>query len=89
LQAEIIYNNDILISPNPVTDYLEIAINNVILSEAKNPVLNVKVFNVLGVEVMAASIHPMTQSHRMNIENLPPGVYFVQIGSRMQRFVKM
>ena len=26
---------------------------------------------------------------RLDVSHLPPGVYFVQIGSRVQRFVKM
>jgi len=76
------------ISPNPATDYIVVDIPPLERGlVGVTPV--VKLFNVLGVEVMTASIHPTTQSHRMNIESLPPGVYFVQIGSRVQRFVKI
>jgi len=82
------FSKNSVITPNPATYYLEIAIPPLERgSGGVTPV--VRVFNVLGVEVMTASIHPMTQSHRMNIESLPTGVYFVQIGSRVQRFVKM
>jgi len=79
---------ELIISPNPATDYVEVAIP--LLERGLGGVAPVvRVFDVLGIEVMTASIHPMTQSHRMNIESLPPGVCFVQSGSRVQRFVKM
>ena len=37
-------------------------------------VYNVQIFDVLGIEVMSESIHPMTSSHRINIEKLPSPV---------------
>jgi hypothetical protein len=40
-------------------------------------------------EVFSESIHPMTVSHRMNIESLSSGVYFIRIGDKVEKFVKM
>jgi hypothetical protein len=38
---------------------------------------------------MSESIHPKTSSHRMNVEKLPAGVYFIRIGTRVEKFVKI
>lgn len=82
-----------VVSPNPATDYVEVAINNVILSEAKNQVLNVKVYNVLGLEVATSPTAPLNYGEgsnvRLNISGLAPGVYFVRVGSTVQKFVKL
>jgi hypothetical protein len=77
-------NSGIHISPNPASSYIEINLDNVILSEAKNPV---KIYNTFGDCVMTESIHPMTSRHRINIEHLPVGLYFIQIGNYSQKFV--
>jgi hypothetical protein len=37
---------------------------------------------------MEAAIHPMTGSHRMNIEYLPSGIYSLRCGSQAKMFVK-
>jgi len=76
------------LSPNPATDYIEI--NNVMLSETKHPVLNVKLYDVLGIEHPATSWHPSKEGNiRLDISRLSPGVYFVSVGGRMYKFVKM
>jgi hypothetical protein len=49
----------------------------------------VQIFDVLGIEVMAESIHPTTSSHQMNVEKLRAGVYFIRVGTRVEKFVKM
>ncbi len=51
--------------------------------------IKVQIFDVLGIEIMSESIHPMTSSHRMNVEKLPAGVYFIRIGNKVEKFVKM
>jgi hypothetical protein len=49
----------------------------------------VQIFDMLGIEIISESIHTMTDSHRMNVEKLPAGVYFIKIGDKMDNFVKM
>ena len=77
---------DITITPNPATDYIEIAISdNRTLKDA------VKMYDVLGVCV---ATHPLTPSQegvaiRLDVSGLPAGVYFVRIGSKMYKFVKI
>jgi hypothetical protein len=70
--------NVFIIYPNPATDYI-----NIQPSEGSD----IQIFDMLGTVV--ASIHPMTSSHRMNIEHLSPGIYFIKIGNRVKKFVKM
>jgi WD40 repeat protein len=74
------------IYPNPATDYID-----VMLSEVKEPVLSVKVYDVLGVCVLT---HPLTPSRegetiRVDVSGLAAGVYFVRVGGRMYKFVKL
>ena len=75
-----------LLHPNPATDYIEIQ-----PSEDFEPSegCRVKIFDMFGIEVMSESIPPLTSNHRMNIEKLPAGVYFIKIGDKVEKFVKM
>lgn len=79
---------NISISPNPASDYIMISLSNkelqLFYAEDK-----VQIFDVFGIEVMSEPIHPMTASHRMNIERLLQGVYFIRIGNEVVKFVKM
>ena len=75
-----------IITPNPATDYIEISLDNHALNVE---VKNVKIYDVLGQCVMTVPIHPMPRSHRMNIEGLPAGVYFVRVVGQVLKFVKL
>ena len=74
------------IQPNPTTNFIDIKLNNEasLLAAGK-----VQIFDILGIEVMFESIHPMTGSHRMNVERLPAGVYYIRIGDKVEKFLKM
>jgi hypothetical protein len=74
--------NKLKFYPNPTSNYITVQIQ-----DSKGS--KVQIFDVLGIEVHSESIHPMTGSHRMNIEHLPAGVYFIKIGDRFEKFVKM
>jgi photosystem II stability/assembly factor-like uncharacterized protein len=82
---------ELTISPNPATDYIEITGSSVILSEAKDPFF--RIYDVLGVEVNCGISTPPAPSQeggiiRIDVSLLSPGVYFVQVGVRLQKFVK-
>ncbi|MDT3738909.1 MAG: T9SS type A sorting domain-containing protein [Candidatus Kapabacteria bacterium] len=79
-------NSDIFIYPNPADDFITIQTSEVLKTSEG---YRVQIFDILGIEVMSESIHPLTQSHRMNIEGLPAGVYFIKIGNKAAKFVKM
>jgi photosystem II stability/assembly factor-like uncharacterized protein len=74
------------VSPNPSSDFITISISN----NGLQPIVQkVQIFDMLGIDVMSESINPMTSSHRMNVEKLPAGVYFIRIGDIVEKFVKM
>jgi hypothetical protein len=61
------------------------------LGEAKHPVISVKVYDVLGVCV---GTHPLAPSQegesvRIDVSGLAAGVYFVRVGGKMYKFVKI
>jgi hypothetical protein len=91
--------------PNPATDYIEIAIDNHTLQDMVGNISGtgsagdidrtlkdaVKVYDVLGVCV---ATHPLTPSRegvtiRLDVSGLAAGVYFVRVGDRMYKFVKI
>jgi hypothetical protein len=76
-----------IISPNPATDYID-----VMLSGVKHPVLSVKVYNLLGNVVVDTPPGPLLiegEKIRLDVSGLAAGVYFVRVGGRMYKFVKM
>jgi hypothetical protein len=78
-------NENLEISPNPASDYIEINLENVILSEAKD----LKIYNSLGECVM--NLTPALsegEGARFDISGLEPGLYFVRIGDRVIKFIK-
>ncbi len=83
-----INENDIFISPIPATDFLEI---NLPIGNTEE---NVEIFSVLGVEMknpprLTSSGTPPEGNLRIDVSVLPPGVYFVRVGDRVGKFVKI
>jgi cysteinyl-tRNA synthetase len=74
------------ITPNPATDYIDIAITNDYILNGR-----AKVYDVLGNVVLT---HPLPLSQdgktiRLDVSGLATGVYFVRIGDKLYKFVKM
>jgi ligand-binding sensor domain-containing protein len=80
-------SNGILLSPNPASEYITISKPSEGFEPSEGS--DIKIFNTLGECVLNESIHPMTPSHRMNVESLTRGVYYIRIGNQTQMFVKM
>ncbi len=79
----------ISLSPNPASDYIEINLGRWTPPSRWSPSgPDIKIYNALGECVMSESIQPMTSSHRMNIEHLSSGVYFVRLISGGQAVTK-
>jgi len=76
--------SNIIISPNPASDYIEINLDKVILSEAKNPV---KIYNSFGECVMTVGVHCNEPLQRIDISHLPAGLYFIHIGNYSEKFM--
>lgn len=64
--------SDIRIYPNPAKDFLNIEFKNI------NEKAQIKLMNVAGVIVKSQSL-TATSMHKMNINNLPAGLYHLQI----------
>jgi WD40 repeat protein len=76
---------NINISPNPATDYIEITIPE--LNNGASPIATVQIFNTLGIEVGQSSL--IDDKNRIDISHLSSGVYFIKIGDRVEKFVKI
>jgi hypothetical protein len=89
----------ISIFPNPASDYIEISLspagggrgwtlsNGVISSEAKNLV---RIYNALGIEFTPPQTPPLEgMGLKIDISNLTPGVYFIKIGDKFEKFIKL
>jgi outer membrane protein assembly factor BamB len=75
----------IQIYPNPASDYIDIRLDAVILSEAKN----LKFFNALGECVLTPLAFGEGTGVRLDISLLQPGVYFIKVGDKVYKFIKM
>jgi hypothetical protein len=81
-----------LIYPNPASYFITIEVKP---SEG----YKVQIFNTLGIEVGQSSLivnssdtngqAGMLNLLKIDISNLPTGVYFIKIGDRVEKFVKM
>ena len=82
-------NNKTVIYPNPATDYIDIAVAGNRTRKAP-----VRVFDVLGNVVLSSPAcsagTPSEGGHiRLDVSGLAMGVYFVRVGGKMYKFVKM
>jgi len=77
---------EIGVYPNPPSEYIEINLERWSPSTRWTP-SEIKIYNIFGECVIIETIHPMTLSHRMNIENLPVGLYFINFGNYSEKFM--
>jgi hypothetical protein len=80
-------SDNISISPNPATDYIEISLG----ANGPSPLQSdVRIYDVLGqtVSFVRAGLEPAT-TIRIDVSGLAPGMYFVRIGDRVGKFVKL
>ncbi len=78
-----VFEQGFKLSPNPASDYIEISLDRcaTLAKCGTSETDEIKIYNTFGEIVITEPIHPMTTSHRMNIEHLPVGLYFIQIGN--------
>ncbi len=82
------------ITPNPATDYIDVILSKAKTAEGSgvaNPFLSVKIYDVLGVCVLTHPLAPSREGEtvRLDVSGLAAGVYFVRVGGKMYKFVKM
>ncbi|MDX9791449.1 MAG: T9SS type A sorting domain-containing protein [Candidatus Kapabacteria bacterium] len=69
--------------PNPASDFIELSINN----ETNPNASFAQIFNIFGIEVSKSSL--TDGNNRINISHLPAGVYYIRIGDKTEKFVKI
>ncbi|MCX7736119.1 MAG: right-handed parallel beta-helix repeat-containing protein [Candidatus Kapabacteria bacterium] len=82
--------SDILVTiyPNPALDYIEIIYNvETGLRPASTDKINI--YNILGECVLSVETQHAVSLQRIDISNLPSGLYFVRLGDLVGRFVKI
>jgi photosystem II stability/assembly factor-like uncharacterized protein len=80
-------NSENLISPNPASDFIEISVG----ANGRSPLQSeVRIYNVFGQNVSStrAGLEP-APTIRIDVSGLPPGMYFVMIGDKVGKFVKI
>jgi hypothetical protein len=70
-------NHNIILSPNPACEYINIRLDDVILSEVKD----LKIYNTLGECVLTPLAFGEGPGVRLDISALTPGLYFVSINN--------
>ena len=82
---DIIFVNMFDISPNPATDFIEITVG-----EGSKAALTsgIKIYNIFGQTVLSVGAILELPS-RVDVSALPPGIYFVRLGDKVTKFVKL
>ncbi len=82
--------SSIIISPNPAGDFINL--RNVIPANAG---ISIEIFNIFGERTTPSNLTGLTPLLakegiiKIDISNLAPGVYFVRVGDRFEKFVKL
>jgi PKD repeat protein len=80
------------IQPNPATDYIEImdSIGACSNGNEASPINSefIQIFNTFG-EIILTVEQTSPSVQRLDISNLPSGIYFIKIGNRVEKFVKL
>jgi PKD repeat protein len=92
-------SNNFTISPNPATDFIEIhnvAINPTIQRGAEERYSvddgsGIQIFDMLGVTVSnpTPTLPASREGVRIDVSYLSTGIYFIKIGNKVEKFVKM
>ena len=84
-------HENIKLFPNPAGDYITIQFQTSEVFETSE-VSKVQIFNTLGIDVSPAGggVSGVDGGgFRMDISHIPAGVYFIRIGNKVEKFVKM
>jgi ligand-binding sensor domain-containing protein len=74
-----------MIYPNPASDFIEISVGTQLAVSEQSVI---RIFNIYGQTVLSVgAIHELPL--RINISGLAPGMYFVRIGDKVQKFIKL
>lgn len=83
-----LHQEEIFINYLTQSDYLEINFNEIDIRTSKN-LENFKIYNILGECMVNQSIPTSNGKQYIDVSKLSAGLYFVIIGNRVEKFVKM
>ena len=72
----------LLIQPNPASDFITIKFET-------SEVSKVQIFDILGIEIMSVEAGQDVSTQKIDVSHLPTGMYFIRIGNKVEKFVKM
>jgi len=84
VEDEISYNLNIF--PNPTMDLITIQFDE---TSDFTENLNIKIFDLLGNEVLNQKISTLNINCQINLNSLISGTYFIKVGNTVKRFVKI
>jgi len=78
-------DKEIKVFPNPVKDFIEIGL------PSSNQSPKIKIYSVEGIEVYSKPSEGLNPSegYKIDVSSFAPGVYYVKVGDRVLRFVKI
>ena len=82
------FNFEIL--PIPASDYIEVTYTS---NNNEQSIIKYDIYNIYGENILCSSSHFNNNSNniksKIDISTLPTGVYFIKIGDKFEKFVKM
>ena len=76
-----------IVYPNPGTDFIEISYPPL---ERGSRGVGIKLYNIFGQNCdLTPTLSTSGEGARIDVSGLPPGIYFVRIGDRVSKFVKI
>jgi len=77
---------DLNVSPNPASDYIEISLSSYKMPEYEPS--NIRILNILGECVYSVNLSgEITQSFSIDVSNFPTGLYFIQFKGKFKNFI--
>jgi len=86
-------SKDIIIQPNPATDYITIntSVINPTLKRGVESAVSIEIYDVMGIKIQSNPVETqnfVSLQQRIDVSDLSPGVYFIKISDRVEKFVK-
>ena len=85
-------SDEFSISPNPAEDFIEISKPSEGSEPSEGSLNSVRIFNVFGETVFTSVCSADTSAgggQKIDVSGLPSGVYFVRVGNKVSKFVKI